>query len=201
MRTSNNVEIIKKLQQEKFSLFTLADFRRLFGVANQQTVYKKIQRLEEKGVIKRLIKGKYIFLLEKPNEFEIANFLCQPSYVSLESALSFYGILEKFPYQITSVTTKKTKLYTFDQEPSFKYTQISPNLFWGYEKKENFLIADKEKCLIDFLYLVHKGWRIINLDKLKDQFDLTEIDESRFRDYCQIVKNKQFLKFLKQVSL
>jgi len=200
MRTSNNIEIVKKLQQEKLSLFTLADFCRLFGVANQQTVYKKIQRLEQKGVIKRLIKGKYIFLLEKPNEFEIANFLRQPSYVSLESALSFYGIIAGFPHQTTSVTTKKTKLYVFEGK-DYQYAQINPNLFWGYEKKENFLIADKEKSLIDFLYLAHKGWRIISLDKLKGQFDLTEIDKSRFKDYCQMVKNKHFLKFLKQVSL
>ncbi|MBL7159230.1 hypothetical protein ISS85_02045 [Candidatus Microgenomates bacterium] len=201
MRTSNKIAIIKTLQKKEISLFTLADFSRLFAIDNRNTLYKKIQRLEKSEIIKRLTKGKYLFLLKKPNQFEIANFLYQPSYISLESALSFYGILEQFPYQITSVTTKKTKLYTFNQEPSFKYAQISQDFFWGYEKKESFLIADKEKSLLDYLYLGSKGWRILNLDKLRNQFDLSEINRKKLKNYYKMIKNPSFLKFLKKAKI
>ena len=201
METYNNLAIIKTLQSKEVSLFTLADFSRLFAIDNRNTLYKKIQRLEKNEIIKRLTKGKYLFLLKKPNQFEIANFLYQPSYISLESALSFYGVLEQFPYQITSVTTKKTKLYTFDQGPSFKYAQISEDMFWGYEKKESFLIADKEKSLLDYLYLGSKGWRILNLDKLRNQFDLSEINRKKLKNYYKMIKNPSFLKFLKRAKI
>jgi len=67
-------------------LFTLSDFGRLFKIENQNTLYKKIQRLEKKKIIKKLIKGKYVFALNKTNDFTIANYVYPPSYVSLESA-------------------------------------------------------------------------------------------------------------------
>lgn len=185
------IKIIKKLQQKEISLFTLTDFARIFNINNQNTLYKKIQRLEKKDIIRKLIKGRYLFTFKKPNEYKIANFLYQPSYISLESALSFYGIITAFPYQISSITIKKTKLYAFDNK-SFSYSQIAKSLFWGYEKKENFLIAVKEKALLDYLYLVFKGQRILH----KKSLDLSEIDKKKLKNYFKIIKNKQFLKFL-----
>ena len=130
----------------------------------------------------------------------IANFLYQPSYISLESALSFYGIITGFPYQITSITIKKTKNYVFENK-SYLYSQINKDLFWGYEKKENFLIADKEKSLIDYLYFIFKGWRILSLDKLEKQFDLSQINKKKFNNHLKMIKNPSFLKFLRKIKI
>jgi predicted transcriptional regulator of viral defense system len=190
METSGKIEIIRRLQEEGLALFTLTDFARLFSVESRNTLYKKIQRLEKEGIIQKIIKGKYLFLFQKPNEFAIANFLYRPSYISLESALSFYGIITGFPYQITSVTTKKTKTFVF-AEKEYQYTQISQSLFWGYEKKENFLLAEKEKSLLDFLYLAFKGLRNIDPKEL----DLAEIDRKKLGGYFQMSRNPAFLKF------
>jgi len=68
-----------------------------------------LERLTKKGIIKRLTKRKYLFTFLESDDFQIANFLYTPSYISLESALSFYGIITQFPYQITSITPKKNK--------------------------------------------------------------------------------------------
>src|SRR3990167_8806067 len=109
METLTTIHIIQILRKKTISLFTLSDFGRLFNIHNKQTLYKILQRLEKKKIITQLIKGKYLFLLSSkaPHDFTIANFIYQPSYVSLESALSLYGIITSFPYTITSVTTKK----------------------------------------------------------------------------------------------
>ena len=56
-------------------------------------------------------------MFSSTNDFLLANFLYQPSYISLESALSFFGIVTGFAYQITSLTTKKTN--TLKTEPGF----------------------------------------------------------------------------------
>lgn len=196
MRTYSDVEIIRELQEKNLSLFTLADFSRLFAIENKQTLYKKIQRLEKRKIIKRLIKGKYLCLFQKPSQFTIANFIVNPSYISLESALSFYNIITGFPYQVTSVTIKKTKTYLVGQK-EYLYTQIKPALFWGYEKKENFLIADKEKSLFDYLYLSFKGLRSFDIE----EFDLSLINKKKFKSYYKKIKNPMFLKFIKKIQL
>ena len=195
MRKCNDVEIIRLFQEKGINLFTLTDFAKLFEIANKQTLYKKIQRLEQKKIISKLIKGKYLFLFGKADKFEIANFLRQPSYVSLESALSFYGIITGFPYKITSITIKKTKNIAVE-EREYQYTQITNNLFWGWEKREDFLLADKEKSLIDYLYLSFKGLRVFD----KQEFDLKQIDYKKLNKYFKIIKNKSLLKFLKKLE-
>jgi predicted transcriptional regulator of viral defense system len=194
METYSQTAIIKKLKKEGISLFSLADFSRIFAINNLNTLYKKIQRLEGSQIIKKLIKGKYLFLLGETNDFTIANFLYRPSYISLESALSFHGIITGFPYQITSVSIKKTKNYQVEGK-EYNYVQINKDLFWGYEKKENFLIADKEKSLLDYLYFAFKGLRSGDLT----EFDLSEIERPRFNKYKKNIKNKSFLKFLKKI--
>lgn len=196
METFKDRDIIRKLQEKNISLFTIADFSRLFGITNQQTLYKKIQRLGERALTKRLIKGKYLFLLNKPSDFTLANFLYQPSYLSLESALSFYGIMAGFPYQITSITVKKTRTFIIDGK-EYQYIKIDKNLFWGYEKKEDFLIAEQEKSLLDFLYLVFKGLRDLDLEEL----DLSSIDRKKFKKYFPMIKNRSFLKFLSKLKI
>jgi len=134
-----------------------------------------LERLTKKGIIKRLTKRKYLFTFLESDDFQIANFLYTPSYISLESALSFYGIITQFPYQITSITPKKTKIIkTLNKE--FSYSHIKPELFFGYEKKEKFLIALPEKALFDYLYLCSKGLRSFE----KADFDLKIIDKKKF---------------------
>lgn len=189
-------DIIKILKEKGVTLFSLADFGRLFAIANQNTLYKKIQRLEKKGMIKKLIKGKYQFLMNSVNDFRLANFLYQPSYISLESALSFHGILAGFPYQITSLTIKKSRSFNVDNK-DFQYSHLSQNLFWGYEKKEDFLIADKEKALLDYLYFGLKGLRNLDFDEL----EIKEINKKRLFAYGKQFKNHKLLLICKKIIL
>jgi predicted transcriptional regulator of viral defense system len=161
MEAISSTEIIRLLHAKETPLFSLNELGGILGVENRQTLYKKVQRLEKSKIFKKLIKGKYLFLLKPIEDFTIANFLYQPSYVSLESALSFYSIITGFPYQITSITVKKPKEFNLE-EKEYSFSQISPDLFWGWEKKENFLIALPEKALLDYLYFSQKGLR--NLD-------------------------------------
>lgn len=193
METYSTTDIIRLLQSTPISLFTLSDFSQLFNISNQQTLYKKIARLEEKKIIQKLIKGKYQFLFQPVNDFLTANFLYQPSYVSLESALSFYGIITGFSYQITSMTIKKSKVIEIGSQ-EFKYSQIANRLFWGYEKQADFLLADREKALLDYIYLGIKGLRNLNFDEM----DLSEIDQKKLVIYAKRFNNKLITKIIRQ---
>lgn len=186
-------EIIRILKEKEITLFTLADFSRLFNLENNNTLYKKIQRLEKKKIIERLTRGKYLFLFGKADDFLIANFLYQPSYISLESALSFYGIITAFPYQITSIATKKTKnITTHDKE--FSYSRIKKELFWGYEKRDDFLIAEKEKALLDYLYFSLKGKRVLDWKEVEK----SELDKKKLLLYARRFKDQKLLAKVKE---
>jgi len=196
MQTYSTTDIIKILQSKEINLFTLSDFAKIFELDNQQTLYKKIARLEQKQIIKKLIKGKYQFLFAKTNDFYIANFLYSPSYISLESALSFHSIITGFTYQITSLTPKPTKTITTDDH-EYKYTHLSPSLFWGYEKKANFLLAEAEKAFLDYVYLTTKGLR----NPIFDEMDLSSLNQERLELYLQKFHNQPMSKIIQKLKI
>lgn len=195
METYSTTGIIKILKEKQVFVFSLTDFGRLFNIKNRQTLYKKIQRLEQKKIIQKLVKGKYRFLLGSANDFQIANFLYQPSYISLETALSFYGIITGFTYQITSITTKKSQVYHIDDK-EFRFSQITPNLFWGFEKKEDFLMAEKEKALLDYVYFGLKGLRNLNWEEIETK----EINRPKLLAYAKKFRNHKILTAIKELK-
>ena len=188
--------IIQELREREISLLTVSDFRKIFALKKDNTAYKIIQRLTKKGILKRLIKRKYLFSFGQTNDFQIANFLYPPSYISLESALSFYGIISQFPYQITSVTPKKTKMIKAG-EKEFSYSHLKPELFFGYETKEDFLIALPEKAFFDYLYFATKGLRSFE----KDEFDLKRLNKKRFFALIKKARRGKLEKFLEKSKL
>lgn len=192
----NQTTIIKKLARKELSLFTTSDFKKLFGIEKDNTAYKIIERLTKKRVLKRLTKKRYLFSLLPSDDFQIANFLYSPSYISLESALSFYGIISQFPYQITSITSKKTKTVGVDKK-EFVYSHLKENLFFGYERKAKFLIAFPEKALFDYLYFCSKGLRSFE----EDEFDLKKINKRALFDFSKKTKNQQLDNFLGRIKL
>jgi len=153
------------------------------------------QRLSEwqrRGYIKKVVKGHYIFSDLDVNEsvlFIIANKIFDPSYVSLEMALSFYGLIPEGVYSVTSVTSKKT--YAFkSQLARFSYRKIKSGLMFGYklENYENhiFKIAEIEKALLDYFYLNPRR-------KGEGDFEELRINEETFREKVDIPKLENYL--------
>jgi hypothetical protein len=99
---------------------------------------------------------------EKLNAEYIAHLLYQPSYLSLESAMSDYGFIPEMVYAHTSVTAKTTR--TFDNFfGRFIYRHTKKELFWGYipvsTPAGQYLEAEPEKAVLDYLYLNLAGIR------------------------------------------
>ena len=112
------------------------------------------------GYIVQLKKGLYAFKewIRLPGADQIAaNLMYRPSYISLYSALAYYGMIPEFVARTTSVTTLKTVSFS-NEMGTFDYRHIKPDLFWGYHMIESInqrmiLIALPEKALLDLLYL------------------------------------------------
>ena len=96
--------------------------------------------------------------LPLPNNFLIANHLRGPSYVSLESALSYWGLIPERVYEISSVTTKTSKTYeTAIGRFSYQHL-ITPYYSFGIKSvrltdMQTALVASPEKALCDKIIL------------------------------------------------
>ena len=195
MASISALQALKTLKKSNLKLVTPVDISKLFGILSENTRHKFIQRLEKYDILSRITKGKYLLSDNILNEYEIANLLVNPSYISFESALSFYGILPQFPYTLSSATPRRSTKITY-QEKEYEFTHISPELFWGFEKKDDFLIASPEKALIDAIYLYSKGLRKIDLDELT----LTIIDKAKFDQFASLIKYRPFQKKLNRLK-
>jgi len=99
--------------------------------------------------------------LPKPESFLVANHLRGPSYVSIESALSYFGLIPERTYEISSVTTKTSKKY---RTPAgrFSYSHLPlPYYSFGIQyveiaSKQFVLIASPEKAICDKIILTSK---------------------------------------------
>ncbi|MFZ5909263.1 MAG: type IV toxin-antitoxin system AbiEi family antitoxin domain-containing protein [Chloroflexota bacterium] len=180
MKTLSPAAFTQRLYQSSLALFTTKALRDLSGAAMPPaTFFSLLSRLVKQSILQRIERDKYLLVGATVHDFRIANFLYEPSYVSLEAALNFHGILPQFPYEIASVTPKKPVAKTWDGK-TYRYARIKQSLFWGYDLAHGFLIAQPEKALLDLLYLQSKGLAVVHLD----EFDLSKLDRQRLAAYA-----------------
>lgn len=196
MESLSTLKISQKLKQSNIRLLNYSNLSAITGCTNQNTLYKLTQRLVEKDVIATLTAGHFLVVDSIVSEFEIANFVYQPSYISLHSALSSYGILSQFVYSVTSITTRKTKTMVI-AERDYSYSHVDQRLFWGYQKTDGALIASPEKALLDSLYFMSKG--IISLDI--DDLDLSSINRRKLEKMVHQFQTPQLATIIQGLNL
>jgi len=146
-----------------------------------------------KGYLIRLKNGLYAFRreMDKLRGEEIAFLLCQPSYLSLESALAGYGFIPEIVYAFTSVTSRVTR--TFENPfGRFIYRHVKSELLWGYVEMKTehgpHLLAEPEKALLDYFYL--------NLGRINTSADFESIRLNR-EEIKKSLDEAKFLRYLK----
>ena len=157
----------------------------LAGDANPREIRRQLSRWRQAGKIYQLRRGLYClappFQKVNPHPFLVSNRMLSASYVSLQSALAYYGMIPEHVPVTTSVTTNRPALW---ETPLgiFDFRHIQVDFFYGYrlvdlgEKKQAFL-ASPEKALLDLVYLEPGGdtpdylaeLRLNNLDRLNWQ--------------------------------
>ncbi|MHA1279826.1 MAG: type IV toxin-antitoxin system AbiEi family antitoxin domain-containing protein [Candidatus Helarchaeota archaeon] len=152
------MDVYKTLESKKLFLFSGDDLLLFYPDDTTQNLRKLLYRWKRKGWIISLKKGLYEIVYPKRlniPDLYIANKMYQPSYVSLETALSYYSIIPEVSMAVTSITTKPTRCYK-NSHGLFLYHTVKPELFKGYTVVEiqgfSILIAEPEKAFIDYLY-------------------------------------------------
>lgn len=148
---------LDKIYRLKKLYFTADDLARLLSVS-KKSAQVTASRYVNSNKLVRLKRDIYILpqMLESISEeelFEIANLLQTPSYVSLTSALSYYNIsTQQVQNFVESIALKRTQKFEVNGY-EFLYTIFKDELFFGFERKENFFIANPEKAFVDSIYL------------------------------------------------
>ncbi len=178
----SSIQYVNKIHQSKKKFFTSLEIGQLLEIANSRTLENIIKKLIQEKVLLSLEKGKYLMPSAQASDFEIAQFLYSPSYISFETALNYHGILSQFPIEITSATTKKRVNKQFAGK-IYSYAKLGTNLFTGYYKADDFLIAEPEKALFDQLYMISKSFKTV---EYLDEMDYSGIDFAKVVGYLDL---------------
>ena len=206
-----NIAIEKNLQQYNTHIIDHATLSSILINNGYTGINDKINKLKKEGLIETLKRGLYLhkspFAKTNISKEIIANTMLSPSYISFDYALYYYGLIPESVFDVTSATTKRSKLFKTDNSIfSFKHVKkelFSVGIVIESIKNGNFLIATKEKALCDKVYYTKdiqiaskKSMISFLVDDLRiDVAELEDCDMSIFIKYFEISKSKK-IKFL-----
>lgn len=163
----------------------------------------------KRGLLVRLRQGFYTFpeYISKPDfSLYFANRIYKPSYISLHTALAFYGIIPEAVVQITSVTTLKTANFN-NSFGEFSYKSVNEELMFGYDLKpltdgRTLQLAKPEKAILDLLYLYPFYNTTNELEELRLDHDFMqdEFNWELMQTYIIQFKNKTLEKRIKLLT-
>jgi len=183
---------------EKFPVFSSQDIRKQFSDFDN----RRLVEWQEKDYIIKIRRGYYAFReVEKGEAFLYfcANKMYSPSYISLESALSYYNLIPEGVFTTTSLTTRNTTAFC-TPVGSFSFRNVKAQLFFGYRllniQGHTIKMADPEKSLLDYLYLNKidtsdmLGGIRLNVSQLQDLLDFDKLHQYASLFHSKILQRR-----------
>ena len=152
---------------------------------SEAAVRNALRRHEGRGLVERVSTRIYInHLNQQFSPRDLVNVLRPESYISLESVMVEKGITSQSPSVLTCVTPGYPQSFR-TKSVGIVYRKISSDLYWGYEQKatryNNYLIAEPEKALLDWIYLTRQEGLPTPLDELQLRF----LSAAKLRKYSE----------------
>lgn len=157
---------------------------------SDSSIRVQISRWEKARKLIKLKRGIYVlserYQKREIDEFHLAAVLKRPSYVSLEKALEYHGLIPEGVPVFTSVTPKRQARFASDAG-IFSYRHIKPALFWGYHpvgpKDRAGFVASPEKAILDLFHLLGTQVSPGYIEELRLQ-NLEKMDVRRLLEYA-----------------
>jgi predicted transcriptional regulator of viral defense system len=168
----------------------------LAGGVDSNDARRQLSRWTKAGHLYQLRRGLYTlappFQKVKPHPFVVANRMVRSSYVSLQSALGYYGLIPDVVPVTTSVTTGRPNQW---QTPLGVYTfrHIKTELFVGYRLvdlvgNQQAFVATPEKALLDLVHLQRGGDSAEYLQELRLQ-DMERLDLDALQHHAELASS------------
>jgi predicted transcriptional regulator of viral defense system len=158
----------------------------LSGDVDPNDIRRQLSRWVSSGRLKQLRRGLYTlappYQKVSAHPFLIANFLMPGSYVSMQSALAYYGLIPEYAARTWSVTTAHPAQW----DGGFHFQHLAPHLFFGYQhvelpQEQSAFIATPEKAILDLTHLTPNADDIDYLRQLRlqnlNQLNLEQLSE------------------------
>jgi predicted transcriptional regulator of viral defense system len=178
----------------------------LSGNVDPTDVRRQLSRWKDAGKIYQVRRGLYClappFQKVNPHPFIVANRMVPASYVSLQSALAYFGLIPEHVPVTTSVTTSRpnhweTLLGIFD----FRHIQV--DFFDGYQfidlgERQKAFIATPEKALLDLVYLEPAGDTLDYLVELRLE-NLNRLDWQVFECFARRFEKPKLTRAVRKI--
>ena len=178
----------------------------LTGQPSADVIRRQLDRWVKANKIAMLRRGTYVvmepYAVTHPHQFSVANALRNASYVSLQSALAYYGMIPEYTPVTMSITTGRPEILA-NSMGRFIFRHVKKSLFCGFGVREITpgqlsLIATPDKALVDLLYLTPYSDQPAYLEELRvtpgSQLELVQLDET-----AEMCKSKKVLRAVKQL--
>lgn len=171
--------------------------------------YGKVKRLLAQNHLLHIRRGLYCIqdYPVKPHPFELAQLIYSPSYISLESALSYHQLIPETVYTITSASAKRSKEF---RTPLGVFSYLHLPLKDFYTETElivaghyRFLMAKPWKAICDYIYCYKKNWRNIQplLQSLRiNREDLPPLPDTEIEILIEYYHRQSLSRFLKNIA-
>ncbi len=209
-------QLEQKLRNYPKLYITDSELPALLEGSSDDSRHGQVKRALAKGVLLRIRRGLYaiprgLFGRQTLHPFELALKIYGPSYISLESALSYHHLIPEAVYTITSVTPKRaTKFNT--PLGLFTYTHLPPeNFFVEVERREEegqlnktiFFMATPWKAITDYVFCYKKNWNsldpLVNSLRIEPE-SLPVLDQNLLDNLESYYKSVRITKFLRGVA-
>ena len=200
MRFSELLETVGDLPLFKGSLL-------LAGDRDPGDVRRQLSRWTASGKILQLRRNLYALATPwrrvQPHPFLVANELHHPSYVSLQSALAYHGMIPEAVPVTTSVTTARP-IQIDTPFGRYIYRHVRPEVFFGYDrvsvphKEQEALLAEPAKALLDLVYFTPKGETLEHLRSLRLE-GIANLKEEDLHRYARRWKKKKIQRAVKNI--
>lgn len=177
------------------------------GNISHDEIKVQLARWVKSGKLIQLRRGLYTlsapYRKTEPHPFLIANRFKKASYVSLQSALSYHGLIPEYVPQVTSVTAGRPE---FLQTPagSFIFKHIRKEFFLGFRSEEvqpaqYAFIATPEKALLDLVYLTPRADTPGYLKELRLQ-NLGSLTAERLLEMAEAGRRPKLIRAARRIS-
>jgi predicted transcriptional regulator of viral defense system len=176
----------------------------LSGNVDPNNVRRQLSRWVSAGKLKQLRRGLYTLVppYQKitPHPFLVANFLMPGSYVSLQSALAYYGLIPEYVARTLSVSTGRPARW----KDGFHFQHLTPRLFFGYQRvdvapEQSAFVAFPEKALLDLAHLTPNADSLDYLRQLRLQ-NLERLNLERLHEFAQRAAKPKWKRVAEQIN-
>jgi predicted transcriptional regulator of viral defense system len=179
------LSVIKKFQTPLIRTRDVADTMHI----SIHSAGKYLETLRGKSFVDKIGHGKWIVKDGDFDPLQVAEFLVAPkeSYISLQTALFYHGLIEQIPARVYSVTIDRSRVVE-TLVGTYSFHHCNPGFFTGYVYVKPYLnLATPEKALVDYFYFAPSKTR--QFTKLPELDIPKKFSWDKVRKYCELISS------------